>query len=75
MLAPMKDTTSFKPDPYDGKCVVLRIDGAVKQYRLKKTDQTANVGGGKTLFTTDVWLDTLSNIPQGAEVPKVVLPK
>mgnify|MGYP006097809503 CR=1 FL=1 len=75
MLAPMKDTTSFKPDPYDGKCVVLRIDGAVKQYRLKKTDQTANVGGGKTLFTTDVWQDTLSNIPQGAEVPKVVLPK
>jgi len=75
LLAPMQTTTTFKKDPYDGKCVVLRIDGAVKQYRLKKTDQTANVGGGKTLFDTDVWTDTLSNVATGAQPPKVVMPK
>lgn len=75
LCAPMANETKFKPDPYDGKCVVLRIDGAVKQYRLKKTDDTANVGGGITLFETDVWTETLADVPTGTDAPKVVLPK
>ncbi|MBT8038017.1 MAG: prepilin-type N-terminal cleavage/methylation domain-containing protein [Verrucomicrobiae bacterium] len=74
LCAPMADETTFKPDPYDGKCVVLRIDGAVKQYRLKKTDATANVGGGKTLFDTDIWTNA-QTVTGDAKAPTVVLPK
>jgi len=71
LMAPMATTTTFKPDPYDGKAVVLRIDGSVQQYRLKKTDDTANVGGGTTLFETDIWDDAQSN----DSPPEVKLPK
>jgi prepilin-type N-terminal cleavage/methylation domain-containing protein len=77
MCAPMKDTTQFKGDPYGGKCVVLRIDGAVKQYRIKKSasssDGLANVGGGNTLFTTQIWTDLGNNLPTGATTPVVNL--
>ncbi len=71
LLAPMATETTFKPDPYDGKCVVLRIDGSVQQYRLKKNDDTANVGGGVTLFTQDIWTDAQS----GTTPPTVELPE
>jgi len=53
LMAPMPTTAKeFNPDPYDGKAVVLRIDGAVKQLLLKKTTKKAKIGGGKTLFET-----------------------
>ncbi len=58
LLTPYDGSQKFKPDPYDGKCVVLRIDGSVKQFRLKKKSNLANIGGGKTLFDTgsdSVW--------------------
>lgn len=71
LMAPMSSETEFKPDPYDGKAVVLRIDGSVQQFRLKKTDNTANVGGGKTLFETDIWQDA----QEGDNSPEVELPE
>lgn len=50
LAAPMEGSgETFKEDPYDGKSVVLRIDGAAKQLRLSN-DKRAKVGGGKTLF-------------------------
>lgn len=50
--APLNSGEEFKPDPYDGKAVVLRIDGAVKQLLLNKNDKKAKIGGGKSLFDT-----------------------
>ncbi len=44
------DGEAFDPSVYDGKCVVLRIDGAVKQFRLTKTDHRARIGGKETIF-------------------------
>ncbi len=52
LFAPYDASQKFKPDPYDGKAVVLRIDGAVKQLLLNKTSNKAKIGGGKTLFDT-----------------------
>lgn len=52
LAAPLESGTEFKPDPYDGKAVVLRIDGAVKQLLLDRDSNRAKVGGGKTLFQT-----------------------
>ncbi len=52
LFAPYDTSQKFKPDPYDGKAVVLRIDGAVKQLLLNKTSNEAKIGGGKTLFAT-----------------------
>lgn len=50
LLAPMYGHGyKFNSDAYEGKAVVLRIDGAVKQFRLNK-DRHAVIGGGKTLF-------------------------
>lgn len=40
----------FDPGPYDGKAVVLRIDGAVKQLLIDRETGKAKVGEGKTLF-------------------------
>jgi len=78
MCAPMKNSTTFKGDPYGGKCVVLRIDGAVKQYRIKKSatgdsDGEANVGGGKTLFTTDIWTKAQSGTGTNFTAPQLYL--
>ncbi len=42
---------TFDSDPYDGKAVVLRIDGAVKQLRINKAGE-AVVQGTQTLFDT-----------------------
>lgn len=58
LLAPMPDSAEiFDPSPYDGKGVVLRIDGAVKQMLLSK-EFKAKMGDG-TLFsetgTDSVW--------------------
>jgi len=60
LMAPMPKTKqTFDPDPYDGKAIVLRIDGAVKQLLLSK-DDLAKDGEG-TLFdathtgTDGVW--------------------
>ena len=58
LFAPYEGSQKFKPDPYDGKAVVLRIDGAVKQLLLNKDTNLAKIGGGKTLFDTgsdSVW--------------------
>jgi prepilin-type N-terminal cleavage/methylation domain-containing protein len=53
LLAPMEGNgETFKIDPYDGKCVALRIDGAAKSLRISKTSKKGNLGGGKTLFDT-----------------------
>ena len=52
LMAPIKSGQEFKPDPYDGKAVVLRIDGAVKQLLLEKDSNKAKIGGGRTLFDT-----------------------
>ncbi|MBT8043368.1 MAG: prepilin-type N-terminal cleavage/methylation domain-containing protein [Verrucomicrobiae bacterium] len=52
LMAPFDTGEAFKPDPYDGKCVVLRIDGAVKQLLLDRDDNKAKIGGGKTLLDT-----------------------
>lgn len=52
LAAPLDNGEEFKPDPYDGKAVVLRIDGAVKQLLLNRNDNKAKIGGGKTLFDT-----------------------
>lgn len=52
VMAPYDTNKKFKKDPYDGKAVVLRIDGAVKQLRLGKNDLLAKIPGGKTLFET-----------------------
>lgn len=53
LMAPMDGNgETFKMDPYDGKCVALRIDGSVQQYRLSKKSQKANIGAGRTLFDT-----------------------
>ncbi|MCP5536955.1 MAG: prepilin-type N-terminal cleavage/methylation domain-containing protein [Akkermansiaceae bacterium] len=52
IMAPFDTGEAFKPDPYDGKAVVLRIDGACKQLLLNKNDNKAKLGGGKTLFDT-----------------------
>jgi prepilin-type N-terminal cleavage/methylation domain-containing protein len=80
MCAPMQSTTTFKSDPYGGKCVVLRIDGAVKQYRIKKpatgssvSDGVANIGGGKTLFTSTIWTNAQSGSGANFTAPKVYL--
>lgn len=51
LLAPMYgDGYKFNSDIYQGKAVILRIDGAVKQLLLDKDDRQAKIGGGKTLF-------------------------
>ena len=58
LVAPYDTSNKFKPDPYDGKAVVLRIDGAAKQLLLDKDTQLAKIGGGNTLFETgsdSVW--------------------
>lgn len=39
----------FAPKAYDGKAVVLTVDGAARQLRLD-TRHRAKIGGGKTLF-------------------------
>ena len=39
----------FDPDVFEGKAVVLRIDGAVKQLLINEDGQ-ALIGEGKTLF-------------------------
>jgi len=79
ICAPMKDNTTFKGDPYGGKCVVLRIDGAVKQYRIKKStsssDGEANVGGGKTLFNTEIWTAAKTGTSTTFKPPVVNLPE
>lgn len=50
LAAPMEDgALTFKEDPYDGKGIALRIDGACKQLRLSK-ERRAKLPGGKTLF-------------------------
>lgn len=60
VMAPMEDgEQEFDPDPYDSKCVVLRIDGAVKQLRLNN-DNKAILSGTQTLFDggeDSVWGD------------------
>ena len=52
VVAPFDTGVKFKQDPYDGKAVALRIDGAVKQLLLDKTSSEPKVGGGKTVFQT-----------------------
>lgn len=58
ILAPMmRSGTKFNPQPLDKKCVSLRVDGAVKMYRLNN-DNEAVLSGGKTLFESglgSVW--------------------
>jgi hypothetical protein len=50
LCAPMYgDGYKFNTDIYQGKGVILRVDGAVKQYRLNK-DRHAVIGRAKTLF-------------------------
>lgn len=60
LLAPMYgDGLKFDPFIFDNKCVVLRIDGSVKLFRLND-DRHALVAGGKTLFeggADTVWGD------------------
>lgn len=52
LLAPMTgEGVAFDPEPYDGKAVVLRIDGAAKLLRINK-DGLAKVDKGKPLFDT-----------------------
>lgn len=59
IMAPMEGSgETFDPDPYDNKCVVLRIDGAVKQLRIKQSDGKGILSGTKTLFDSgddSVW--------------------
>ena len=53
VMAPMTGSgETFKEDPYDGKAVALRIDGAAKTLRISKTSKKANIGAGRTLFDT-----------------------
>lgn len=50
LLAPMYgDGLKFNTDAYEGKAVVLRIDGAVKQYRLSQ-NRAARNRKGELLF-------------------------
>lgn len=60
ILAPMgRSGTEFNPDPMGKQCVILRVDGAVKVYRLNAANE-AVVGGGKTLFASgagSVWAE------------------
>mgnify|MGYP007122433376 CR=1 FL=1 len=50
LLTPMYgDGYKFNTDTHEGKAAVLRVDGAVKQFRIN-TNGHANIGGGKTLF-------------------------
>lgn len=50
VMAPMNEgEQTFDADPYDSKCVVLRIDGSVKQLRLNSNDE-AILSGSQTLF-------------------------
>lgn len=45
IMAPMEDSgETFDPDPYDNKCVVLRIDGSVKQIRVNKQKEAILTG-------------------------------
>ena len=71
VMAPMEGTgETFDPDPYDNKCVVLRIDGAVKQLRIKK-NKKGILTGSTTLFDTGidtVW-DTDGFIPTDLKHP------
>ena len=46
----LENGLTFDPDPYDGKAVALRIDGAVKQLLIDRDTGRAKIGGGKTLF-------------------------
>lgn len=51
VMAPMYgDGFKFNPHPFDNKCVVLRIDGAVKQLRLNN-EHHAILEGKQTLFS------------------------
>ena len=51
VMAPMPETAEkFDKDPYDGKAIVLRIDGAVKQLLISKTFEAKD--GEGTLFDT-----------------------
>ncbi|BDS07479.1 hypothetical protein NT6N_25190 [Oceaniferula spumae] len=59
LMAPMDDTSTFKEDPYGGKCVVLRIDGSVQTLRLSN-ERKGKLPSGQTLFDTgddSVWGD------------------
>ena len=54
VMAPMEGNgETFDPDPYDNKCVVLRIDGAVKQLRIKN-NKKGILSGTTTLFDTGI---------------------
>lgn len=58
LLAPYKGSYAFKPDPFGGKAIALRLDGAVKQYRLDSNNNAKLPGTTKTLFDTgseSVW--------------------
>lgn len=61
LMSPMSgEGQAFDTGPYDGKVVVLRIDGAVKQLLLDKKTGEAKIGDGKTLFQVGpgtVWQD------------------
>lgn len=51
LLTPMTgDGTKFDSDPHDGKAVVLRIDGAVKQLRIDRETGQAIIAENVTLF-------------------------
>lgn len=69
LVAPYDSSFAFKPDPYDGKAVVLRVDGAVKQLLLDKDTKKAKIGGGKTLF------DTTGDTVWGGETVQIAEPE
>lgn len=51
LMTPMSDDgLGFDSEPYNGKAVVLRIDGAVKQLLIDDKTGKAKVGDDKTLF-------------------------
>ena len=56
--SPVLTATTFNPDPFDKKAVILRIDNSVASVNIK-ADNTALVGGNKDLFeggaTDTIW--------------------
>jgi hypothetical protein len=52
LMTPMSgEGLKFNPAPHHGKAVVLRIDGAVKQLRIRKAGEAA-LTGQQRLFDT-----------------------